>query len=53
MIIDKIDVITGLFNFTKAAEERNVENCLILHGNQQLANVYEANWQWRWDETFE
>jgi phosphatidylserine/phosphatidylglycerophosphate/cardiolipin synthase-like enzyme len=31
MIIDKTDVITGSFNFTKAAAESNAENCLILH----------------------
>lgn len=30
MIIDKEIVITGSFNFTKAAEERNAENLLIL-----------------------
>ncbi len=26
MIIDKIKIITGSFNFTKAAEEKNAEN---------------------------
>jgi phosphatidylserine/phosphatidylglycerophosphate/cardiolipin synthase-like enzyme len=28
MIIDKATVITGSFNFTKAAEEKNAENLL-------------------------
>jgi phosphatidylserine/phosphatidylglycerophosphate/cardiolipin synthase-like enzyme len=51
MIVDRVDVITGSFNFTKAAEQRNAENCIILRGNQQLANIYEKNWQWRWGET--
>lgn len=51
MIIDRTDVITGSFNFTKAAEANNAENCLILHGNKPLADLYEKNWQWRWDET--
>jgi phosphatidylserine/phosphatidylglycerophosphate/cardiolipin synthase-like enzyme len=51
MIVDKTDVITGSFNFTKAAEESNAENCLILRGNRQLTNAYESYWQWRWDET--
>jgi phosphatidylserine/phosphatidylglycerophosphate/cardiolipin synthase-like enzyme len=30
MIIDQGIVITGSFNFTKAAEEKNAENVLII-----------------------
>jgi phosphatidylserine/phosphatidylglycerophosphate/cardiolipin synthase-like enzyme len=44
MIIDGKTVITGSFNFTKAAEERNAENLLIIH-SQQLADQYVRNWQ--------
>jgi len=51
MIIDGIDVITGSFNFTYSAEHNNAENCLLLHGNKQLADQYIQNWQWRWDAT--
>jgi len=51
IIVDGIDVITGSFNFTYSAEHNNAENCLILHGNQQLADEYVKNWQWRWDAT--
>lgn len=43
MIIDKEIVITGSFNFTKAAEEKNAENLLILK-NKELANKYLVNW---------
>ena len=43
MIIDKETVITGSFNFTKAAEEKNAENLLILE-NKELAKVYIDNW---------
>jgi phosphatidylserine/phosphatidylglycerophosphate/cardiolipin synthase-like enzyme len=43
MIIDRATVITGSFNFTKAAEERNAENILILK-SPQLANIYIENW---------
>jgi phosphatidylserine/phosphatidylglycerophosphate/cardiolipin synthase-like enzyme len=43
MIIDREIVITGSFNFTKAAEERNVENLLILR-NKDLAGIYLGNW---------
>ena len=44
MIIDGEMVITGSFNFTKAAEENNAENLLILH-HPELAEKYTANWQ--------
>ena len=43
MIIDKEIVITGSFNFTKAAEEKNAENLLILK-NRKLAETYLKNW---------
>jgi phosphatidylserine/phosphatidylglycerophosphate/cardiolipin synthase-like enzyme len=51
MIIDGIDIITGSFNFTYSAEHNNAENCLVLHGNKQLADQYIQNWQWRWEAT--
>jgi phosphatidylserine/phosphatidylglycerophosphate/cardiolipin synthase-like enzyme len=43
MIIDKETVITGSFNFTKAAEGKNAENLLILK-NKELAKIYIDNW---------
>jgi phosphatidylserine/phosphatidylglycerophosphate/cardiolipin synthase-like enzyme len=43
MIIDKATVITGSFNFTKAAEEKNAENLLII-SSQELAKIYLDNW---------
>ncbi len=49
MILDEETVITGSFNFTKAAEERNAENVLVIRGNKELAKFYLQNWQWRWD----
>jgi phosphatidylserine/phosphatidylglycerophosphate/cardiolipin synthase-like enzyme len=44
MIIDREIVITGSFNFTKAAEEKNAENLLILR-NKDLAVLYLINWE--------
>jgi len=44
MIIDGETVITGSFNFTKAAEEKNAENLLII-GDKELASLYVKNWQ--------
>lgn len=43
MIIDAMTVITGSFNFTKAAEERNAENLLVLR-SKELAKLYMINW---------
>jgi len=44
MVIDGTTVITGSFNFTKAAQERNAENLLVIH-DAELAARYAANWQ--------
>ena len=44
MVIDGQTVITGSFNFTKAAEENNAENLLVIH-SPELATKYAANWQ--------
>jgi phosphatidylserine/phosphatidylglycerophosphate/cardiolipin synthase-like enzyme len=43
MIIDGEVVITGSFNFTKAAQERNAENLLVIH-DKALALRYTENW---------
>ncbi|VBB07418.1 Hypothetical protein LUCI_2667 [Lucifera butyrica] len=51
MIIDGTDVVTGSFNFTKAAEHNNAENCEIHQGNKPLADEFANYWQWRWDAT--
>jgi phosphatidylserine/phosphatidylglycerophosphate/cardiolipin synthase-like enzyme len=44
MITDGETVITGSFNFTKAAEENNAENLLVIH-DMNLAERYTKNWQ--------
>jgi phosphatidylserine/phosphatidylglycerophosphate/cardiolipin synthase-like enzyme len=44
MIIDRETVITGSFNFTKAAEEKNAENLLIIR-DKGLAKKYIENWE--------
>lgn len=43
MIVDRQTVITGSFNFSKAAEEENAENLLII-GSKELAGLYVKNW---------
>ncbi|MEW6061344.1 MAG: phospholipase D-like domain-containing protein [Bacteroidota bacterium] len=44
MIIDKEIVITGSFNFSKAAEGSNTENFLVVRV-KELASPYIENWR--------
>ena len=44
MIIDGETVITGSFNFTRAAKENNAENLVVIH-YRKLAERYIRNWQ--------
>lgn len=44
MVIDGQTVVTGSFNFTKAAEENNAENLLIIR-DLGLAKLYMENWE--------
>lgn len=44
MIIDNQKIITGSFNFTYSAQERNTENLLIIEDNYSLAKQYVKNW---------
>ena len=42
IVIDEETVITGSYNFSKNAEERNSENLLIIKGNPDIAQAYLA-----------
>ena len=42
IVIDGETVITGSYNFSKNAEERNDENLLIIKGNREIAAAYLA-----------
>lgn len=46
IIVDRNILITGSFNFTKAAQERNSENLLIIF-DPQLTRYYVNNWSKR------
>ncbi len=50
MILDGETVITGSFNFTKAAQEKNAENLLIIR-DAALAEQYSSNWNLRQKES--
>jgi phosphatidylserine/phosphatidylglycerophosphate/cardiolipin synthase-like enzyme len=43
IIIDREIIVTGSFNFTKAAEEKNAENLLVIR-SKELARFYIENW---------
>jgi phosphatidylserine/phosphatidylglycerophosphate/cardiolipin synthase-like enzyme len=38
-------LITGSFNFTKAAEEKNAENLLVIKGDPELVKKYRDNFE--------
>jgi len=46
MIVDRHLTVTGSYNFTKAAQQKNAENMLIID-DVNLANKYLGNWQKR------
>jgi len=43
MVIDSATLITGSFNFTKAAEEKHAENLLVITEAPELVKAYEQN----------
>jgi phospholipase D len=43
MVIDKSTVISGSYNWTNAARDRNSENVFIVH-NPELAQLYATQW---------
>ncbi len=43
MIIDGVTVLTGSFNFTNAAEDKNAENLLVVR-DKAIARKYRNNW---------
>jgi phosphatidylserine/phosphatidylglycerophosphate/cardiolipin synthase-like enzyme len=45
ILIDRSLILTGSFNFTKSAEERNAENLLIIQGHRELIQKYAANFE--------
>jgi phosphatidylserine/phosphatidylglycerophosphate/cardiolipin synthase-like enzyme len=45
ILIDGHVIVTGSFNFTKAAEESNAENLLVIRDKPDLYAAYEQNFQ--------
>jgi phosphatidylserine/phosphatidylglycerophosphate/cardiolipin synthase-like enzyme len=49
MIIDGKALELGSFNYTKAAEEKNAENVLVVHNSRRVVRDYEGQWEGLWD----
>jgi hypothetical protein len=43
MVMDSATILTGSFNFTKAAEEKNAENLLVITDAPALVRAYEQH----------
>ena len=46
MIIDERMILTGSFNWSKAADSKNAENLLFID-DPSLAQIYKKNWEQR------
>ena len=44
VVIDQLEVVTGSFNFTRQADEKNAENLLVIR-SASLAAQYNGDWQ--------
>lgn len=51
MVIDGMNVETGSFNYTSAAEHKNAENVLVLRNDPAVAKQYMTEWDRLWDES--
>lgn len=51
IIVDDDTVELGSFNYTKAAENNNAENVLVLHDVPTVAHDYGTQWIKLWDES--
>ncbi len=52
MILDGSKVVTGSYNWSNSADLYNDENLLIIT-SEEIARIYEQEWQLRWDEAQE
>src|SRR5262249_32084253 len=47
ILIDHSVILTGSYNWTRAANNKNAENLLLIH-DSSLASIYEDNWLTRY-----
>ena len=51
VIIDRREIITGSFNFTRAAQKRNAENLLVIQHDRKLVGKYLDNYHFHRDHS--
>jgi phosphatidylserine/phosphatidylglycerophosphate/cardiolipin synthase-like enzyme len=51
IVIDDVNVETGSFNFTSAAEHKNAENVIVLRNDPAVAKQYAEEWARLWEES--
>ena len=50
IVIDDSTLELGSFNYTTAAEKRNAENVLVIHGSGKVVQDYARQWRKLWNE---
>lgn len=50
IIVDRVSVETGSFNYSRSANSRNSENVIVLYNMPQVANQYLMHWTSRWND---
>lgn len=50
IIVDEKTTETGSFNYSRAADRSNSENVIVIRDNPDVAKIYLAHWQSRWEQ---
>lgn len=51
MVFDQEAVFIGSFNFTRAAQNRNAENGMVIRGDSSVVKAYTDNWTTRFTQS--
>ncbi|MCB9852899.1 MAG: phospholipase D family protein [Phycisphaerales bacterium] len=51
MLVDNTTIVTGSYNFSKAAESRNAENIVIIKNNRSLFTKFRENFESHWEHS--
>lgn len=50
IIVDRVSVETGSFNYSRSANSRNSENAIVLYNMPQVASQFLSHWTSRWND---
>lgn len=51
MLVDSTTIITGSYNYSKAAESRNAENVVIIKNDRRLFGKFRDNFETHWEHS--